>query len=307
MKRRVNAMENWLASVTDMPPRLTRTEGWLARQLASRNIIAGEIKCTAANDRPVVTITLDRPIDDETAVWMTQSVGQVCGKAMQLLPRRTEMGRTILRFVPRARINLRIGRAEAASRDDLCGDAFVRHPLPDGRVVLILCDGMGQGKEAHALTKRILDLLETLFRLEIPAREALEGINLLLYGEEVKMASLEVVVADPAAGSAEWYKMGACPSLLLRNNRVTKLQGDALPAGAVEDARPAVRTVPLQPDDVLLLCSDGLWPQLTEGVQNALVQFLRENTPQAAAESLMSFATNADDALAAVIHVERAS
>ncbi|MCL2434042.1 MAG: SpoIIE family protein phosphatase, partial [Clostridia bacterium] len=86
----------------------------------------------------------------------------------------------------------------------------------------------------------------------------------------------------------------------------TKLQGDALPAGALQDARPAVRTVPLQPDDVLLLCSDGLWPQLTDGVQSALVQFLKENTPQAAAESLMSFATAADDALAAVIHVERA-
>ena len=99
-----------------------------------------------------------------------------------------------------------------------------------------------------------------------------ENVNrMLLARNDTEMyATLDAVSIDLNTGDAELLKYGAPPCYLLRNGKVRPIFGEALPCGILAEARPSVIHLKLQPDDRLVLCSDGVQDALKEGTANAI-------------------------------------
>ena len=429
--RRLHAVEGWMHALSEPPPRMSRAERWLERQLQDQGIQADTVRCLRP-ERPLVQLRFAHRPTAQQMEWLEKTVTHALGRPMAVLPPEREEG--MVSFAPKARIQLTIGRARVAkaanqaghcaqvgkagqggdlaqagitapaaaamdfdhadwdaavavgngaglgasrnashgvgngasldtcSTADLgtrngtslgtdsdadlntddwaalnapgaaasvdvmpneahdafpfdgplpdpavpCGDCFEQINLADGRILLLVCDGMGAGAEAERLARGLCAMLKTLFAMNLPTADILAGVNTLLCTSGgVRTAALDVLVIDPSAARLRWHKMGACPSLLVRNRQVLGFAAQTLPMGAIAEAAPEARVMDLHPGDNLLLCTDGVWDNITPRTREQIAQGLHDQPVHAAAKGLIRLADGSDDALAVVVRVER--
>ena len=164
-----------------------------------------------------------------------RSVAQVLGVSM------TQP--TIIRDSARERIAMRqkeplvatMGVAVNKKRDtEMSGDSGSYFRMEDGRLCVILADGMGSGRDAAMLSASTISLLERFLRSGINPKVALATINsaLVLKSEESgSFTTLDFMQLDLYTGNGEFYKLGSAPSYVKRGRHVRRLCGTSLPAG----------------------------------------------------------------------------
>ena len=185
-----------------------------------------------------------------------------------------------------------------AEGESACGDCCRITQLPDGRTLLALCDGMGNGEAARAQSERALELVGRLLMAEVELDAALASVNgaLLARGEDC-FTTLDLCVLDPARGTADFCKLGAAASVILRAGAIEWIPGGRLPMGIVEEAIPSRQRRVLREGETLVLLSDGVADDLKEGQRawlQAELSALRVLEPKAAAERLLSQARARD-------------
>ncbi len=138
------------------------------------------------------------------------------------------------------------------------GDSY--SAASDGnRALLSLCDGSGTGRGAARLSQATLSLLESHYRAGFDAEDGIASVNSFLAsraGEE--FSALDVVSVDLTTGDADIIKAGSPSTFLLRGDGMTRIDGSALPVGALETASYALAKKRLRPGDVIVLVSDGV-------------------------------------------------
>lgn len=185
-----------------------------------------------------------------------------------------------------------------AEGESACGDCCRVSQLPDGRTLLALCDGMGNGEAARAQSKRALELVGRMLMAGVALDATLACVNgaLLARGEDC-FTTLDLCVLDPARGTADFCKLGAAASAILRVDAIEWIPGGRLPMGVVEEAAPARQRRVLREGETVVLFSDGVADDLKEGQRawlQAQLPALRALAPQAAAEHLLSQARARD-------------
>ncbi len=140
------------------------------------------------------------------------------------------------------------------------GDSHLIRMLEGDRLLLMLSDGMGSGEAAARESAQTLRLLGRFLQADVSRALALETVNeLMLARSDADMfATVDMCVVDLATGMAEFTKLAACRSLILRGGEVITVEGGKLPLGILERVQPSVYTVQLEPGDVLLMASDGV-------------------------------------------------
>lgn len=204
-----------------------------------------------------------------------------------------------LRFTPRARLAPVSAFAQATAQgESACGDCCRIDRLPDGRTLLALCDGMGNGERARAQSERALELTGRLLTAGVTLETALGSVNgVLLSREQDCFTTLDLCVLDPARGTADFCKLGAAASVILREDRVEWVPGGRLPMGMLEEVSPSMQRRVLREGETVILFSDGLSDDLKEGQAQWLAQrlpALRALTPEKAAEYLLAQACARD-------------
>ncbi|MHB0884404.1 MAG: SpoIIE family protein phosphatase [Bacillota bacterium] len=175
------------------------------------------------------------------------------------------------------------------------GDAHLARELEDGHMVLALSDGMGAGARAARESQTALRLLERLLRAGFPADAAVRTINsvLLLRTTEDTFATIDLAVIDLATGESEFTKIGACPSYLIRGDRLLTVRASSVPAGILGDIEVEPERWRLRPGDTLVLLTDGAFgrPGPPAAAHEAeVMRCLRshaQETPQALAQALI--------------------
>ena len=145
------------------------------------------------------------------------------------------------------------------------GDAAYACSLPDGRLAFILSDGMGKGMKAAAESKAVVKKLSRLLKrgtapsraIKIVNRELIRKSSFETDSNEI-FATLDLLLVDKERGKAQFYKMGAATSYILRNQSVRKVEQAALPIGIVHKVQARQLCMRLFPDDVLVMVSDGI-------------------------------------------------
>ena len=175
------------------------------------------------------------------------------------------------------------------SSSGISGDSTGERRMERGRVLYALSDGMGAGVEAKGESDSALRLLFDLYDAGFSRDVALESVNrLLLERKEDMYATLDAVYLDLRSGDAEFMKYGAPPSFVYRGAKLHTVRAEALPAGILNEAVPAVATARLRRNDAIVLFSDGALEALGDQTCAAIETVLRstETSQQAAVELL---------------------
>lgn len=133
-----------------------------------------------------------------------------------------------------------------------------------GRYYVILCDGMGTGREAAKEGQRALELLSGLLRTGLMPEEALQTLNdLYVLRETGGFSTADILEIRLDTGRACLYKWGGAPSYILGRDQVKRV-GTAGPppgVGIGEEHRPEVIRLSMQRGQTVVMVSDGLNPE----------------------------------------------
>lgn len=167
------------------------------------------------------------------------------------------------------------------------GDTAEVRELPFGKLVM-LSDGMGSGINAKRESMEAVSIIGDLISSGVEETEALYCANRLLMekGEFDMYATVDVMTFHYATGIAEFFKLGACPSFVVRADEVTELAGETLPIGIVASACPAVKELPLKRGDVIFMMTDGVYDTLARELVDFLIS-LACHSPSLAAKALV--------------------
>ena len=165
--------------------------------------------------------------------------------------------------VPRYRIDgASVSRSarEGAREEGLCGDSVVLFDGRDGRSFALLSDGMGSGRNAARLSGICTLFLQKLLSAGADTGTAIGMLNDFLSagarGES--SATVDLVEIDLYSGAASFWKSGAAPSFILREENLFRLTSRTAPVGILPESDVQRTDFRLYDGDVVVMLSDGI-------------------------------------------------
>lgn len=160
------------------------------------------------------------------------------------------------------RLRLQTGVAAQPKKGRLVsGDAHLQMALGEDRYLLAVSDGMGAGPSAALASEAALQLLGRLLAAGLDLDLSLQTVNiaLLFQSDHDTFATLDLACVDLGTGRARFVKVGAPPAFIRSADAVVPVRGQSAPVGIVRRLQPAVTSVDLQPGDLVVLLTDGVW------------------------------------------------
>ena len=142
---------------------------------------------------------------------------------------------------------------------EMCGDVIISFETKDGRMFMLISDGMGSGKEA-ALTSGVCAVfLERMLTSGAAMDTALKMLNSMIRVRQSECsATVDLMEIDLMTGRAKFVKSGAAPSFVLREGRLFRLQSKTVPIGIVRALDAEMIQFEIEPGDTVIMLSDGV-------------------------------------------------
>lgn len=173
------------------------------------------------------------------------------------------------------------------------GDSNTYFKTEDGRLVVLLSDGMGSGREAALESRMAVRLLERFLRAGVQPETALGTLNsaLVLRGEEqLGFVTIDLLIINLITGEAVFFKYGASPSYVKKGRKISRVASGALPVGLADtNTLPLldVTKIKLGQGEVVLMVSDGVVDANADGwLQNTLSDWGEGTTRELAGQVL---------------------
>ena len=140
------------------------------------------------------------------------------------------------------------------------GDNYLCENFQNGKSIIAISDGMGNGEIAHAESSLALRVLKCMLSFDVPVDDAIRVLAELKQqnNADERFFSLDLCVVDKENGCAHFYKQAATSTFLLRRDIVRKIEMSGLPIGVVDGAGIDQMIVDLLPGDIIVMCSDGV-------------------------------------------------
>ena len=194
--------------------------------------------------------------------------------------------------------------------ESVSGDTVSTFRTEDGRVFLLLSDGMGCGEDARRESAMTVRLLEQFLKAGIEPSTALKTLNaaLALHSDENgSFTTIDLMVLSPREAAASFYKYGAAPSYIKHGTAVRRITGSVLPAGLNGSRTPDATNLCLLEGDFVILASDGFVDAADDAWLQAMLAQWDEPSVQALTTALMDASTRrsgrADDASLLVLRL----
>lgn len=157
------------------------------------------------------------------------------------------------------RVTSGVARMAKGSKGE-SGDSYSFMELKNGSCLLVLSDGMGSGKRAREESAATVGLLEEFIESGFEKDIAVKIINsvLVLKSGEESFSTLDICSIDLYTGAAEFIKIGAAATYLLRDGRVQVVKSSSLPMGMLNDVDLEASSRKLGHNDVILMVTDGV-------------------------------------------------
>ena len=209
-----------------------------------------------------------------------------------------------MKFIQQEKYSLTVAQTNRnKDGEKVCGDSFLTFKSKSYRQVLALADGMGSGNEADRLSTLTLNILRNLLENGFGEERACSLVNstLLLGGDGQSFSTLDMASIDLFNGKADFYKLGASPTLILRDGKAYEIFCASLPAGILGESKAEHRNCKLRDGDMIIMLSDGV--DIDSKMLNVCKDNAKEN-PITLCERIMETATvdgKADDDMTVVI------
>ena len=198
-----------------------------------------QITQNQARRQQLVQIEENKANISQQLIWL--------GEQMQLM--RTNAGRGDM-YTERLIVGYAGSKKEAVS-----GDSWGTIDLQDGRLVQILCDGMGSGMLAMEQSNVAVELLKTLLSGGLSVRLSLNIMNTVLsvqYGG-VRFSTVDIAVWNLNTKKVELYKYGAAPSFVRNGRQVSTYVSESLPVGILPRVEGTMIEHSIQDGDLLIM------------------------------------------------------
>lgn len=261
-------------------------------QLQAALSYAGLSDCEAVPNAPnAASITLLRS-ENRWTRGEVRRAAQALGRALggKYLPCADSAS---LRFERAPRLSVEHGSScQSGIAGEISGDNHMIRMLGRDKLLMVISDGMGSGEAAARESGEALRLLWSFLNAGIPRALALETVNrqLLIRSSEDMFATVDLCIIDLNTGMAEFTKLAASPTLILRGREMTRVDGGRLPLGILENVQPSMRRFRLRPGDLIIMGSDGVM-EAGDGLD--MERYARENTtahPETLAENMVRHA-----------------
>lgn len=201
-------------------------------------------------------------------------------------------------FVSAKEFEIETGIAGAAKGGGLLsGDSFSTEELGNGKFAVALSDGMGNGERARAESQATLTILQQLLQSGMDEKLAVKSVNsiLLLRSPDEMFATIDVALIDQYTAKTTFLKIGSTPSFIKRGQEVITITANNLPVGILQEIDVDLIRVNLEPGDVLIMMTDGLFDAPGYAVNKErwmrrVIQELKAETPQDIADCLLETA-----------------
>ena len=153
---------------------------------------------------------------------------------------------------------------------------------------------------ANADSERVIELTEQLLDTGFSPRAVLKLVNtvLLLTGQQERPATMDLCLVDLYSGVAEFMKLGASASFVMKTESVEVLEADHVPAGILNPVEPILLSIKLWDNDKIVMVSDGVLDVMPgenkEEVFRDFLAGLPDAGPQETAEMILTFALSLD-------------
>ena len=228
-----------------------------------------------------------RLLEDDRAKAASQyaQLSELLSGAAETLEAQPTAAETLLTY--------RVGAAlRPKEGENVSGDSVTHFETEDGRLCLLLSDGMGCGEEARRESALAVRLLERFLRAGVETSGALKTLNsaLTLRAEvSESFTTIDLLTLSLRDGAAEVYKYGAAPSYVKRGARVRRITGSCLPAGLQSaDTRPETTGFTLEKGSFFVMLSDGVADVNDDGWLMALLEKFQGDDPQALASAILA-------------------
>ena len=223
-----------------------------------------------------------------------------------------------LLLTERPLLTVEAGHAEAAAEGGaVCGDTAWTGILADGRFMAALSDGMGHGERAALSSRQTVELMRLCLDAGYTRPQTLTAVNgmMLLGGGGERFATADVLTIDLWKGQSALDKLGAAASWVYHRGELSRITGDALPLGIIEDIAGDGTSFRLGVGDAVILLTDGVedaFPGVA-ALETAIRTALTSTTPDKAAECLLASAQEAgngerrDDQSALFVYIRSAA
>lgn len=244
---------------------------------------------------------------------------EVCGIISEVLqtPMLADMrgGTDILKFVTESNIEVDIGMAQICkSGEQVNGDSMICFTTDECKFVLAVSDGMGSGEKAMEESRLTTGLLKEFITAGFDSYSGINMINssLAIRSDRESFSTLDVVIVDKKAMTAEFIKSGAAQSYIMSDSNVDTIYSKSLPAGMLINPDTDVQHRNLKKGDVIAVISDGVADagrSLVQGEWIKRILQVEEGKAQDIAEKLIegalgrSHSSARDDMSAAVIKI----
>ncbi len=231
-------------------------------------------------------------------------IGHAVGTPMIRIPTPCGQGQCRLKFREKSRFSVEAGFAKVAGGNSATsGDHHMMSITADGRYILALSDGMGQGQEAESQSAMTVHLIRRLLAAGFDKETALRLINsmLMVSADRDSFATADLCLVNLFSGALEFIKIGAASSYVKRGDRVEKICCTSLPAGVVPELEADCDLKFAKEGDFVVMVTDGVTDVLENVRESRLVEMIeayRELSPQNLADAILHTALAAGGGIA---------
>lgn len=172
-------------------------------------------------------------------------------------------------FLEEPAYHLLTGVAKAVKETEkISGDNYSFYETDNGRMAVILSDGMGSGEKACSDSERVIEMMERLLEAGFRKESAIQMINgaLIASGKEDNMSTLDICEMNLYTGECEFIKVGAACTYIKRGRLVDRLSAQNFPLGVFGQLESEVLYRTLQSGDYVIMLSDGVLDALSQGI-----------------------------------------
>ncbi len=128
----------------------------------------------------------------------------------------------------------------------------------DGQLFFTVGDVAGKGVAASLLMAHLSAIFRSLLALNLPLTEVISRANRLFCESTPATHYATLVAGRTTESGVELCNAGHCRPLLLRRDRIERLEATGLPLGLFCGSRHAIRSIEMEPGESLVVYTDGV-------------------------------------------------
>lgn len=195
-----------------------------------------------------------------------ESIEIICNKHIKngitLEYDKNENGKIYFRIIPKVLCKIEFGKTNIAS-GTVSGDNVLVRETDDGKVVSVICDGMGKGYSANLSSEAVIQMIDELYNSSMSSYAIVQIINTYCGIKDSidSFCTLDYLELNRRNNELTFYKMSSAPTYIFHKDKsVVKVNNKRLPLG--KESEIIVENEKVDTGDIIVMSSDGVFDNI---------------------------------------------